>query len=464
MKRFWLVLLSLGLIVAFSTSAMAVDVKFSGEYYAAGMYLDKTTLNKSDVAGQNKNLSTAFYYQRMRLNTTFIVHPGLFLITRADIMERAWGAARTAPGVASDLLSAGTAAENENIAFDLAYLQYISPIGIIRVGYQDDGAWGTVFADSTSPVAKAQWIGVFGPVQAIAYLGKFKENNTTFKNPAPTAADTDIDLYCAAINYVGKQVQAGLLFKHYRSANLKQTGVPPFVQPFMQAMTVGVPYVKAKFGPVALQAEVLYGWGDYFKGEQAGLIPDSRLDNWAGWIDATADFGMFYAGGSVAYVAGDDPGTADKKEGGFITGGADWNPCLILFNFDRYKWAGSMLGYNATRNPNANDNPFLATSDAGMTNAWFFSLRAGVRPVEKLDIMVTGAYANADKKPAGVINNAYGYEVDVTATYKITNNLSYMIGGGYLFTGDYFKGANTNPTGTELQNNYLLINKLTLTF
>ncbi len=46
MKRFWLVLLSLGLIVAFSTSAMAVDVKFSGEYYAAGMYLDKTTLLK----------------------------------------------------------------------------------------------------------------------------------------------------------------------------------------------------------------------------------------------------------------------------------------------------------------------------------------------------------------------------------------------------------------------------------
>ena len=46
MKRFWLILLSLGLIVAFSTSAMAVDVKFSGEYYAAGLYMDKVSLNK----------------------------------------------------------------------------------------------------------------------------------------------------------------------------------------------------------------------------------------------------------------------------------------------------------------------------------------------------------------------------------------------------------------------------------
>ena len=46
MKRFWLVLLSLGLIAAFSTTVFAVDVKFSGEYYAAGMYLDRTTLHK----------------------------------------------------------------------------------------------------------------------------------------------------------------------------------------------------------------------------------------------------------------------------------------------------------------------------------------------------------------------------------------------------------------------------------
>ncbi len=35
----------------------------------------------------------------------------------------------------------------------------------------------------------------------------------------------------------------------------------------------------------------------------------------------------------------------------------------------------------------------------------------------------------------------YGYEVDLTATYKITNNLSYMLGAGYLFTGEYYKGA-----------------------
>ena len=43
MKRFWLVLLSLGLIMAFSASAFAVDVNVSGEYYVGGLYLNKVS-------------------------------------------------------------------------------------------------------------------------------------------------------------------------------------------------------------------------------------------------------------------------------------------------------------------------------------------------------------------------------------------------------------------------------------
>lgn len=52
-------------------------------------------------------------------------------------------------------------------------------------------------------------------------------------------------------------------------------------------------------------------------------------------------------------------------------------------------------------------------------------------------------------------------EVDLIATYRITNNLSYMLGGAYLFTGGYFKGMDATA---KVSDNYLLINKLTLTF
>src|SRR4030043_2008824 len=125
MKRFWLILLSLGLIMAFSISAFAIDVKISGSFYAAGMYQDRTTFLKGGyylpppfmepVFGDGP--STAFYYQRLRIKTEFIVSPALKLVTRIDVMERAWGAARSPSGTALDRQSAGTTAENENIAF-----------------------------------------------------------------------------------------------------------------------------------------------------------------------------------------------------------------------------------------------------------------------------------------------------------------------------------------------------------
>jgi len=211
---------------------------------------------------------------------------------------------------------------------------------------------------------------------------------------------------------------------------------------------VFTPYTFAKIGPVSLQAEFNYLTGDQ-KYELPSVTPDKKLENMSGWVDATADFGMIYAGGSIAYVSGDDPGTGDKTEGGLLNGGRDWSPCLIMWNYERTNWAGSLAGYN------------LAAQDTAMANGWFFQARGGVKPIPELDIRASVSYANADKKPAGFVKNAYGYEVDVTATYKITNNLSYMLGVGYLFTGDYYKGASD---ANSLSNDYLVLNKLTLTF
>jgi hypothetical protein len=177
---------------------------------------------------------------------------------------------------------------------------------------------------------------------------------------------------------------------------------------------------------------------------------DVSLQNISGWIDATANFGMAYFGGTIAYVSGDDPNTKDKQEGGTLNGGQDWNPCLILFNyFDRTYWVGALAG-NAT-----------STNSGPMSNAWFYQGRAGVKPVADLDIMASISYASADKKPAGFVGGSYGTEVDLTGTYKITNNLSYMLGIGYLFTGDYFKGT---AGASQVSDDYMVINKLTLTF
>jgi hypothetical protein len=441
MKRFWLVLLSLGLVVAFSASAFAVDVKFSGEFYAAGMYLDKTTLKK-DTGTDGP--STAFYYQRLRVKTDFVVSPGLTLVTRFDAMERAWGAARTAPGTALDTQSQGTTAENENIAFDMAYVMYTSPIGTFSVGYQPEATWGTVFGNSSTSVGKISYTLPVKDFTLILQLVKAGELSKTAKY-ASTMADSDANAFYLMMTYKLKQGIIGLANFASRNA-MGYTSATPALQYKQTIPLQFVPFMNVQLGPVNLQSEFTYQRGkrEYQNGQK-----DADISAMSGWVDATADFKLFYVGGTFAYASGDDPGTTDKIEGGTLTGGNDWNPCLIMWNYDRAYWAGALAGYDA-----ANGN------GAAMTNAFFYQLRAGVRPIDKLDLMASVSFANADKKPTAYQNANYGWEADVTGTYKITNNLSYMLGFGYLFTGNYYKGT----TAYNVQNDYIVMNKLTLTF
>jgi hypothetical protein len=442
MKRLWLILLSLGLITAFSTSALAVDVKFSGEYYVAGLYLDKTNLRKDSGSD---GISTAFYYQRLRVRTDFVISPGLTLITRFDAMERAWGATRSVPDTTQATNSPDTYAEKENIAFEWAYIEYASPIGIFRVGLMEDGRTGTVFGDSYSTLGRIKYALPICPFFSLNFdITKGKDTSYTAKNTAATWTDADQDKYGLEGVYQWNAGKAGMKVTYYRYADTE----PAFN--YKKTYFLFTPYAIAKIGPLDIQAELNYATGKLKQFDNASAGSDVTLSNIAGWIDATATFGPVYFGGSFAYASGDDPTTSDKQEGGTLNGGMDWNPCLIMFNFyDRTYWVGSLDG-NGT-----------STNSGPMSNAWFVQGRGGVRPTADLDIMASISYATADQKPTGFNSGVYGTEIDITGTYKITNNLSYMLGVGYWFVGDYFKGNLPNSTTRD---DYMVINKLTLKF
>ncbi len=442
MKRFWLIMLTLGLITAFSTTVFAADVKFSGQFYVAGMYVDQTSLMK-DATGYP---STAFYFQRLRVQTEFIVSPALKLVTRFDAMERAWGAPRSAAGTALDVDSAGTVAENENIAFDWAYINYKAPIGVFNVGIMNKGTTGTAFGNNIQPAARIKYAYTYGLVFVEAQISKLEENSRTAKNLTADWTDADRDEYGIEAAYSWKGGKAGVNVTYNRRAEFKLL-TPSYKRVYWQA----VPYAMAKIGPVALEAELGYVTGkqnDYDNG-----TADVKMTGLSAYLDALADFGMFYAGGTFAYVSGDDPGTTDKSEGGTLTGGRDWNPCLILFSYnDTYRWVGPIRGHHASSTGDVNN---------AMANAFFYQGRVGVRPIADLNIMASLAYAYADKKPSLYLEKDYGIEFDVTATYKITSNLTYMLGAGYFWTGDYFKGTGA---ANQVQDNFMVINKLTLTF
>ena len=453
MKRLWLVLLSLGLVMAFSVSALAVDVKFSGEYYAQGMYLDRTNLlDESD----GNDPSTAFFFQRFRLGTDFIVSPCLKLVTRVDIMERVWEPDNTGKNSVGTVVAQNIDTDARNVDWDIAYINYVSPIGLFQVGYMEDYVWGTVWGNRTTGPTTGQikYFVPIGPVTMVFAYAKEDENDYSIQYPGVLAEDIDQDSFRVGpiFNFKSDAVagEAGVLFTYDPVRQYRTLPLTPATAPFKQDVYTIQPYFKAKFGPVSMQGELNYAFGE--RDYETDLVDDQDINSLSAWLDADANFGLFSVGGSLAYVQGDDDPNEINNQ---LTGGRDWNPCLIMGNNNMfYSWIGPIGGAVATTTA----TPFKNSVDGELNNVIFGQIRGSVTPIPELTAGMSISMAQADEDFGG--DSDKGFEVDLTGTYKITNNLSYMLGLGYYFTGDFYKGT----TDADLDDDYVVLNKLTLSF
>jgi hypothetical protein len=79
----------------------------------------------------------------------------------------------------------------------------------------------------------------------------------------------------------------------------------------------------------------------------------------------------------------------------------------------------------------------------------------------QLEIVAQYAWLKAQQKPLGFQGDSYGGEFDIYGTYKIYNNLSYTVGFGYFWTGDYYRGTNPNY---QISDTWMVTTALNLTF
>lgn len=474
MKKLWIVLISVALVAAFCMPASAVDVKFSGSYYVAGDYYKL----KSDDNSYD-DFSTSFFRQRLRVQTEFVVSPGLSLITRFDALEKIWGD-RNWTGARSNSASrpqdpwepwsgywggaqaygASQPLAQENIEFEQAYIQYMSKIGMWWIGYAPHDFWGTTFGDSTQTQALIQWIlplnqnWIIGAKYFKTYEGSSSKFNGTWRGN-----DSDDNAYVGIGIFKTQDIETGLKVAYRRIANFKDgylegSGDHGPYPPWLDEATISgwllTPYFIGQFGPVKVQAEVEY-WNGTIESDIGA--PDIDMRMWSAYLDATATFGPGYVGGRFIYASGDDPNTDDEFEGSNFApfweacwGGIDLKQTLILWNEDVTNWAGDVTD---------------AGLGPGVKNALFYQIYGGYK-WNDFDFFASLAYAKADEYVwSWQDGKDYGWEFDATATYKITNNLNYMVGFGYLDCGDYFKEKHGDQW---LDKVYVLTNKLTLTF
>jgi len=464
MKKLLVVLLALGLIAAFGMPASAADVKFSGQYYVMGAYDSNRDLNDTDLT-----YSKAYFFTRTRIQTVFQVAEGLSLTTRFDALEKGWGRVSnptvaqnagtkivSGPEDKTNSRAAVVASLQESIEFEDAYLTFMTAFGKFDIGYQDADVWGTGYANTPCGRPRAIYTGVFGPVTILAVYEKWFEgdqsNTVNFTYPgtlsnvaAQGKVDADTDTYALTAIYKFKGGDAGLLYKFFNSATTRLFTPAPF----RSKIHYVAPYMKATFGPVYVEAELAYLGGKAAEFEGPGN-QDKDKEGYGAYALARMNMGPLYFGGQFGWTSGDDGTDATKDKGGPVSS-TQYTPCLIWGNYNLAIEAGKQGGHN-TNGANINYNK---------TNMLLAQGFVGFNPTPKINLEGAVTWIQADKKPVGFVSKDYGWEADIKATYKIYDNLTYMVGAGYFWTGDFYKGASD---ANKVGNDYTLMNQLTLNF
>jgi hypothetical protein len=232
--------------------------------------------------------------------------------------------------------------------------------------------------------------------------------------------------------------------------------------------------VKATFGPLYIEGEAQYWFGKYMQYEDPIVgVQDVDLQAYGAYLKARFNIGPAYLGGLFSYASGDDYSDATKNTANPGGAGTNYAPALILMNDALRAWTmKDSLG--AAANAFVSNGAGAANANGPTSNKYnsiIYSTFVGFNPTPKLNLEANLIYATVDKKAlsrnavTGVVTDAdsdkLGTEIDIKATYKIYDNLTYMVGAGYLWAGDYWKGTNANAL---VDNNYLLMNQLTLSF
>jgi hypothetical protein len=465
MRKFWIVMLAAGLMMAFTMPAFGAvggaDVKFSGSYLVNGLYVDNPSLKKKDTYTNSGAFAT--YDQRLRLQADFKVAEGLVLVTRMDVLEKLWdatyGSAVTPAGV-------GTATNPQpgtNLSWERVYVDFKTGIGQFQVGYQNFTAWGTAMADGNNSYPGIKYILPIGPLTVVAAIERTGEGQALA--PRFNAIDTDRTAYDLGFIYKWTGGEAGLLYQ-YGEVNSARALAPIGYRAKLHVID---PYVKMTFGPVYVEAEGIWlsGKASEFEATAPAVKPaglaDIDAEQMGLYIKANVDLKPAYVGAIFLWSSGDDMADANKYKTGWLaalSAGSVFEPCLIFGSYwYNHAGTGGQQGHAA-----------------GWTyfwdNVWFAQGYVGFKPDAKIDVFASYSWMKADKKPRAAYgpitagnpeytSDAIGSEVDVKVTYKIFDNLSYMIGGAYFFTGDYFKGTDATK---QIDNNYLLMHQLNLTF
>jgi hypothetical protein len=404
MKKFLFALMCVLLTAGF---AFAVDVDLKGSYYARGSYINNSTgLYGDGVAGDDAEDSWDYFYfdHELDLTARLLVTDKTRVIVNFEIHDENWLNGNT-DGTTQD----GESDLDDNIEFKRVFSSHtFDAYGtVLDLGLMTGGAWMTGFGDNANGRyrVKVTQPTEFGPVIGIYEKNAEKgASNGAGSNIDDSEKDDGNAYYLAMVSKLGDFNLYPLLGYVDHSQLILDAGSDG-KQAFLFFLGT-----SATFGDLGFEAEFnLQDWSSDFN---TGTAADEDYTIWGIYGNGWWNIGAGKVGLLAAYGNWDD----DSEQGyGF---GEDFTP--TVFGAD---WAG--IG---------------GASGAGLRSEYkavtMVQLYGSLAMSEELSLWGNGTYwmSNTDEMADGsdgFWDDADGYEIDLGLDWKLTDQVTYTVAGGF---------------------------------
>jgi hypothetical protein len=414
MKKILSAVAALGLVAGVASTASALEFNVSGHYFLEGVYL-----SSGDGSGLVLNDDTigndAFWRHEFKIKPTMKVNDKITVKSTIYLAENAWGTDDTDTD------------DGNNINVHQIYMEYMSPVGKVRMGRTSAGLWQGDFLSSDSHANRLMYFPNMLPENwgACLFLQKSAENDGE-----DTDVDADHDLYEASAWYKTKDMVVALGYDYFRNAAAA-------TQLSTKHRVKG--YYNQNFSKMYAEVEFQYETGEV----DNDVAPDTDRETLGLMADVGMNMDKLDVGMMFIYGSGDDDGTDNDVENlGAL--GEQFQPYNIL--------TGATTGMMS--------QDFNGTNGS-MTTAGIVSLgvHANFAVSDKLSLNSALAYAQAESERATALDDEYGWEIDLGMSYALLDNLTYQMDFGYLMTGDFFETATA-----DAEDVYVLTHRLTMEF
>ncbi len=419
MKKLTIIALALCLAVVMAAPVMAVDADFSGDFRVRGSYVEHYNLKDTSE-------SHDFMDMRFRLQTVFKASDNLSVTTRFDALDNyMFGSTAATPK--------DVGGNEGNINFDRAYMTIKTDFGKFDLGRMSGGAWGTSFIDSETEKDRIKFTKTMDDMTLYLVYQKNEENDYT--TTGTLASDEDSETYYLLTKYKLEDTTAGLLLAFTNNKATETATTRKYS---------AAPYFVSKFGPLTIQGELQYNWGDT---DNDGTVVDVDIKELAYNVEASYNFGPGSVMAGYAFVSGDNDDATEDSAFGNV--GDDWEKLFILTTSEITD-LDTNLGSIGNLSEDQNEGAKIIYGGANFS------------PLDNLNLGLVVGYAKADKVQSGKTKDEYGTEYDLTLNWKIYDNLTYTAIAAYLDAGDLYKEYVSDDA--HFDDTYALFHQLQLSF